>query len=220
MNALTISLVTIMIPGVIMAMIYDTYTQHKAWDSFRYILMSVVFGILTYLSMQAVISIYQFFDGIEDTKNIVWYTLSVWSAASGGQIKISPLEIAAGGVISIPLGLFAVYLNTKRSLHTFLLKKGISNKYGDDNVFIRSVELMYERSGQCYVVLRDEDMIISGQIYLYNENEKTQEIGLLNATVSEASTQKVLFTTNFIYLSKEYGKIMIFENILENSNDQ
>lgn len=48
MNTLTVSLVTIMILGVIMALIYDTYTQHKSWDSFRYVLMSVVFGIVTY----------------------------------------------------------------------------------------------------------------------------------------------------------------------------
>ncbi len=37
MNTLTVSLVAIMIPGVIMALIYDTYTQHKPCDSFRYI---------------------------------------------------------------------------------------------------------------------------------------------------------------------------------------
>lgn len=83
MNALTVSLVAIMIPGVIMALIYDTYTQHKTWDSFRYILMSIVFVITTYLVMQGLISGYQFLHGIKDTRSIEWYLLSVWSVANG-----------------------------------------------------------------------------------------------------------------------------------------
>lgn len=57
-------------PYVIMALIYDNYTQPKPWDSFRHILISVVFGISTYLVMQATISSYQLITNITDTKAI------------------------------------------------------------------------------------------------------------------------------------------------------
>ncbi|HCU0179996.1 TPA: hypothetical protein OUE19_002560 [Enterobacter hormaechei] len=221
MNALTISLVAIMIPGVIMALIYDTYTQHKPWDSFRYILMSVVFGILTYIVMQIGITIYQLIKGFQDTKSIEWQLLSVWSVANGQEkIAIKPLEILIGGIISIPLGLFSVFIATKRTLHEYLLKKGISNKYGDDNVFIRSIELMNRMDGFCHLSLHDDDWLIHGKLYLYNENEKTQEVGLINATVYLASTGITLYKTNLLYISREYGKIVMFNQFIEDVNNE
>lgn len=220
MNALTVSLVAIMIPGVIMALIYDTYTQHKPWDSFRYILMSVVFGIVTYLSMQAGISVYQLVSGLQDTKSIQWHLLSVWSIANGqDKVTLNPVEILIGGLLSIPLGLIAVYLNTKRKIHEFLLNKGVSNKYGDDNVFIRSVEIMHKRCGECYVLLHEDGLLIHGKVFLYNESDKTQELGLLDVTVLHAESSEVLWMTGFIYLSKEYGKMVIFENYIQVLNN-
>lgn len=220
MNTLTVSLVTIMIPGVIIALIYDTYTQHKSWDSFRYVLMSVVFGIVTYLAMQTVLSLIQLLAGIGDTKSINWKLLSVWSIPNEEKISINPMEILLGGICAIPLGLIAVYVSTKRMLHELLLRKGVSNKYGDDNAFIRSVEFMHRNSGKCYVLLHENNMLIQGQLFLYNENEKTQELGLLNATVLNSETGDALWTTNFIYLSKEYGKMVVFENYIEAPNDK
>ncbi len=224
MNALTISLVAIMIPGVIMALIFNTYTQHKPWDSFRYILMSVVFGILTYLVMQAGITIFQAVTGIQDTKSINWKLLSIWSVANGQErITINPLEILVGGGIAVLLGLLSVFLTTKRTFHNYLLKKGISNKYGDDNVFIRSIEEICHSTPcfpDAYILINEDSLVIHGVIKFYNENDKIQEIGFCNATVYNSETSDIIFKTNFLYLSKEHGKIIIFKNYLENNDGE
>lgn len=219
MDALTLSLVTLMIPGVIIAIIYDTYTQHKPWDTFRYILLSVVFGVIAYVVIQCAIFLFQLISGIADTRSINWYLLSVWNIASKGTIEVRPVEVLSGGVLAVPFGLLSVWLNKRRFFHEILLKKGISSKYGDDNVFTRSVEKMHERSGRCYVLIQEDNISVAGNIYLYNENEKTQEIGLLNATVTNTLTGEVLFLTDFIYLSKEYGKMMLIENYIEAQNE-
>ncbi|WP_263057043.1 hypothetical protein [Pantoea agglomerans] len=221
MNALTVSLVAIMIPGVIMALIYNTYTQHKPWDSFRYILMAVVFGIITYLVMQATITLGQFIISLVDKKSINWKLLSVWNIANGKEkIEVNPIEIFLGGLVSIPLGLIAVLISTKRIFHEFLLKKGVSNKYGDDNVFIRTIELMNTVDGLCHLVLHDDDWLIHGKLFLYNENDKTQEVGLRNATVYVASTGQIIYKTNLLYISKEFGKIVMFNNFIEEENNE
>lgn len=221
MNALTVSLVAIMIPGVIMALIYNTYTQHKPWDSFHYILMSIVFGIFTYLVMQLGWTIIQFIMGIFDTKSIQWKLLSVWTIANGQEkISINPLEILLGGIVSIPLGLTFVFISTKRLLHGFLLEKGISNKYGDDNAFIRSIELMNRINGSAYLILHDDDWLIHGQLFLYNENEKTQEVGLSSATIYKASTSDVIYKTNLLYISREYGKIVMCNQFIEEESNE
>lgn len=221
MNALTVSLVAIMIPGVIMALIYNTYTQHKPWDSFRYILMAIVFGIITYLVMQAILTTSQFVYNINDIKAVNWKLLSVWSIADGKEnIAVNPFEIFLGGILSILLGLIAVFISTKRFFHEFLLNKGISNKYGDDNVFIRTIELMNTVDGLCHLVLHDDDWLIHGNLFLYNENDKTQEVGLRNATVYIASTGDIIYKTNLLYISKEYGKIVMFNKFIEEENNE
>lgn len=142
MNALTVSLFCLMIPGVFMALIYDKYTQHQKWDSFRYILMSIVFGIITYLSMQILIFSGQFLWNIRDTKSINWWVLSIWNVANQkDNIAIQPLETFIGGALAVPLGLLAVFLNKKRTIQNRLVKWGISNKYGDDNVFFAPLRI-------------------------------------------------------------------------------
>lgn len=216
MDHLSVSLVAIMIPGIIMTYIYDIFTQHKAWDSFRFILMSVIFGLIIYIIDQCVVFIWQYIDSkITNETYIKWHFLSIWDVASKPDIKVVPREVFFGALTSIPLGVLSVYINKKRIFHELFLKFGVSGKYGDDNVFVRSLEKMSETSKTCYVVLREENLIVAGVIYLYNENEKTQEIGLLDATITDTESGDILFFTSFIYLSKEYGKMMIIENYIE-----
>lgn len=204
-----------------MALIYNTYTQHKPWDSFHYILMAVVFGIITYLSMQFAITLWQFLTSLIEKTPISWKLLSVWTIADGKEnIAVNPFEIFFGGVLSIPLGLLAVFISTKRIFHEFLLKIGISNKYGDDNVFIRTIELMNKADGFCHLILHDDDWLIHGRLFLYNENEKSQEVGLINATVYVASTGQIIYKTNLLYISKEYGKIVMFNNFIKEENNE
>jgi len=216
MDTLTVSLFYIMLPGVLMSLIYDKYTQHKRWDSFKYILMSIVFGILTYLCMQFIISLFQLISNVSDTKSIKWILLSIWSVNESGKvINVKPLETLFASILSVPLGLLAVFLNKKRTIHSFLLRKGISNKYGDDNVFIKSIEEITSQDDlSVYILLLDDNVMIHGNIYFYNESDKTQEIGLGDVTMFSMEDGKVTLMTGFLYISKEFGKMILFKNNL------
>lgn len=219
MNVFTVSLFYLMIPGVLMALIYDKYTQHQKWDSFRYVLMSIVFGITTYLVMQSIIFIYQFITNAADTKSIKWFVLSIWSVTSQKDVVIiSPIETLLGSFLAIFLGLIAVFLNKKRTVHNFLVRHGISNKYGDDNVFFRSVEHI-SKEGDCfaYILLLDDKLMIHGHITYYNESQETQELGLQQVTVYSSDDATVTMQTNFLYVSKEFGKMMIFKDYITRS---
>ncbi|RAP69455.1 hypothetical protein ACZ87_03758 [Candidatus Erwinia dacicola] len=43
---------------------------------------------------------------------------------------------------------------------------------------------------------------------------------MLDATITDTETGNILFLTSFIYLSKEYGKMMIIENYLEDESHE
>jgi len=205
-----------MIPGVLMALIYDAHTQHKQWDNFKYILMSLVFGVITYLTMQLIIFIFQLIAGISDTKNINWMILSIWSITDQKEnITTNPLEILFGSFTAVFLGLFAVWLNSKRTFHNLLIKLHISNKYGDDNVFIRTIEEITKDDCSTYILLIDENITMHGFIKFYNESEKTQEISLEQVTIYSSDKAEILFKTNFLYVSKEFGKMILFKDNVE-----
>ena len=168
----------------------------------------------------AAVSLFQLIAGIGDTKSISWRLLSVWSIPNEEKIAINPLEILLGGLCAIPLGLIAVYLATKRTFHELLLRKGISNKYGDDNAFIRSVEIMHRNTGQCYVLLHENNMLIHGNVYLYNENDKISGTRASKRNCTQFRNGEQFSDDGFIYLSKEYGKMVVFENYIEASKCQ
>ena len=221
MDLFTVSLFYLMVPGVLMALIYDKYTQHQRWDSFRYALMSVVFGVIAYLVLQLIISSWQLLYGIRDTKNINWYWLSIWKVTSQKDgVYINPIETLGGSLFAIPLGLFAVFLNKKRSIQNFLIRRGISNKYGDDNVFFRSVEDMTANNTSAYIFLPDDEKIIHGDIVYFNESKETQELGLDLATVYNSEDGSVIFRTNHIYVSKPFGNIIIFKDMVPNEDSE
>jgi len=199
-----------------MALIYDAHTQHKQWDNFKYILMSLVFGVITYLTMQLIIFIFQLIAGISDTKNINWMILSIWSITDQKEnITTNPLEILFGSFTAVFLGLFAVWLNSKRTFHNLLIKLHISNKYGDDNVFIRTIEEITKDDCSTYILLIDENITMHGFIKFYNESEKTQEISLEQVTIYSSDKAEILFKTNFLYVSKEFGKMILFKDNVE-----
>ena len=52
MNELTIKIVMILFPGIIVTMIIDKFTEHKPWNSYKYSLFIIFYGILSYLVLQ------------------------------------------------------------------------------------------------------------------------------------------------------------------------
>jgi hypothetical protein len=109
-----------MIPGVIMAFIYDVYTQHKSWDSFKYILISIIFGLMIYFIDQCIIFIWQFMESkISNKESVSWYFLSVWDIANKSDIKVVPYEVF-GVASSIPLGLLVVYIMNRHGFNRHL----------------------------------------------------------------------------------------------------
>lgn len=207
MNELTITLVTILFPGVLVAIIYDNYTEHKPWDSFKYILYSILFGVTSYAALQIIIFLLQFLHGIGDTKSIEWKTLSTWGVISNTKTEINPLEIIEAGLISIIIGFFFVWVTNNGRIHQFLVKAGISKKYGDESVYIKTIEL----TSGCYVNVYDfeKNLTYQGMVALYHENDKLQEITLHNVKIYKTEDSELLFESDLLYIPAQFGKILI-----------
>lgn len=209
MNELTIMLVAILFPGVLLTVIYDNYTEHRPWDAFRYMLYSIISGIITYSVLQGFIFLAQFIYNIEEFKQTNWHTLSVWGILQPeNKEKINAIEVVAAGLIAIILGLASVRISQGNLIHNFLIKHKITNKYGDASVFVKTIEMT--QSGYVRVIVLDENLTFSGVAYLYHDNGTNIEITLTDVIAYETSTASELFRTNFLYISKPFGNLMLY----------
>lgn len=211
MNELTILLVMILFPGVLLTIIYDNYTEHGKWDSFKYILYSIVSGILTYCVLQLVIIIIQFLYDIKGFEHTDLYYLTVWDLIKGNKnVIVNPVEILIAGGMSIFLGLFAVKIERGRSIHNFLIKLNITDKYGDDSAFIKTINTIIKE--YVTVIILDEDMTIQGIVYCYNDKDGIMELSFKDAIVFATSTGCELYKADYCYIAKEFGKLMIYKS--------
>ncbi len=47
MNELTIKIVMLLLPGIIITMLIDKFTEHKEWNNYKYSLFVISYGILS-----------------------------------------------------------------------------------------------------------------------------------------------------------------------------
>lgn len=148
----------------------------------------------------------QFIWGIRDTASINWYFLSIWGIISDSNTKLKASEILYAGIISIPLGFTTVWVNNKRWVYSFLVKYGISKKYGDDSVYLKTVEYLSD----CYVnvYLKEEKLTAQGKIYLYHESEQIHELAMIETKVY-SETGDHLFDSDLIYFSGKLDNFII-----------
>lgn len=61
MDVFTALVVILLFPlGVLFVIIIDNFTEHKKWDSWKYILYSIVSGVFSYFILQLIILAAQF----------------------------------------------------------------------------------------------------------------------------------------------------------------
>jgi len=226
MNSISVLVVAVFLPGLVATAIIDLFTHHKPWDYFRYGVLSVVLGVLSYLGVQAFFSLWQLlvflFSLIFPTSTVAHFsTLSFWHIVSVDKIGIHPVEIVCGMAFSIPMSILCVYVHERRILYKALSYFRISSYIGDRSAFLDGLDYLCEESGRyspavIQVFHSADNLLVEGIIKHYNETEKHHEISLLNATVSTPSGE-YLYHTNYLYLCSEIGGMKFVKNIYKST---
>ena len=128
MNELTIKIVMLLLPGIIVTMLIDKFTEHKEWNNYKYSLFVISYGILSYLILQIISLLNQCAKvGYENfSLNNAEY-LQVWNVSTN--INLPYNEVIAASIVSFFLGLFFIYIDHKDYLSRFLLKFNLSINY-------------------------------------------------------------------------------------------
>lgn len=205
MSQLVVTLIVIMLPGIIAAIISDKITFHAKWDSFKFGLYSLVLGVLSYGGLQAS---YLLIDIVRaGGLPVQWTWLGIWQAALKAEAGVNAMEVFFAAVFAFPVALIASFCVNHKIFNKTARLLGVSTKFGDENLFSyfmggKDVDWIYIRD-------KPDDLTYEGQVISYAENPSCHEVVLADVKVYRYSDSEFLYEVPFVYLCKPFGSIVI-----------
>lgn len=210
MNGLAISVVIILLPGLMAAVICDKITVHNPrWDYFKYAIYSYLFGVVSYSLLQIGYWTVDLINKFCFCEQASFVPLETWSIITNSEkAKANLQEIALAVFFTSPIVAFLASTLVNRKLITNLATRlGVSNKYGDENLF----SFFLNSPGIDWVYIREKNKGLTylGRVASFSENDKFQEIVLSDVEVYDYQTSELFYKLEAIYLSNQIGSFVI-----------
>ena len=207
MNDLAITIGLISFPGLIATLLADKLVVHASrWDTFKYFVYTFVFGLLSYVLLQALSSIvsavgYRLI--YLDTDAV----LKTWSALTSANATVNFPEVAWATLLAPVVAIVAIVIVNLKLLNKIATYCKISSKYGDENLFSYYLNL----SGIEWIYVRDisNNLSYRGQIYSFSEADQLHELVLADVTVYSYDDSSELYKVPMVYLCKPAGTFII-----------
>jgi hypothetical protein len=219
LNQLVVTLIFILIPGIVAAIISDKLTHHSRWDSFKFSLYSLTLGVGCYVLLQVITYLFDILSGFS-IESISWTNLQIWNSALNGA-DIAAWEICVATLLSLPVAFFASWLIHFKFFNKIAHKLRVSNKFGEENLY--SYYLNAQEIDWVYVRDIENNLTYQGRVVSHSENDNAQEIVLSEVSVFRYEDSEFLYNVPTIYLSRGVGKLVIEatpnEFLKESSNE-
>lgn len=205
MDQLLITVIVLIFPGIICAIIFDKITSHSKWTSFKFSLYSLVLGIFCYTLLQTV---YFFIDAIKILAcGGSWTWLTIWNAALRPDDALSGKEVVLATLCAPLVAFFSSFLVNHKVFNKIAKRLKISTKFGDENLFSYYLNSPSVR----WTYVRDEEQGITyfGEIASFSEGENHHELVLLDVSVYNTETSKLLYEVPSTYINKPFGSLVI-----------
>lgn len=205
MNQLAVTLVVLLLPGIIAAIIFDKITSHSKWDAFKFALYSLVLGIFCYSLLQAICWGADIVRCI--TAPLTWSFLSIWNSALQTESSLRAIEVCFAVVLSAPVAFFCSYLVNHKVFNKLASRMGVSQKFGDENLFsyfMNGVDVVW-----VYVRDRDAALTYSGQVVSFAENNSCHEIVLGSVRVYAYENSEYLYEVANVYICRPLGSLVV-----------
>lgn len=200
-----ITIIVILFPGIIAAIIFDKITTHSRWDAFKFSLYSLVLGIFCYSLLQAGYFTKDIF--VYTSTEIEWTWLSIWNHAIKSDSELSAKEIILAAIFSIPTALIASAIINHKIINKIATKLRVSQKFGDENLF--SYYLNSKDVSWVYVRDEKEGITYQGLVVSFSESETYQELVLSDVSVFNSQDSVLMYEIPSIYICKKIGEFLI-----------
>jgi hypothetical protein len=214
-STLTLKLIILLFPGLIAALIYRRLTiKHKERSDFMFTLIGITEGVTAYLIVQILSFIWISIHNCFSEKVLGYDAIHAFKDLSNTSVIPYP-EIIIAGFIAIGLGLLTAKISHDNLLNKVAMKMGITNKYGDENLF--SNFLNDDETQWIYVKDVTNKLTYLGAIHLFSETSDFKELVLNDVTVFTYPESEELYEVKQAYLCLPKDKIIIEQAILNST---
>ena len=193
----TIRLIIILIPWIISTLIVESITIHKKWTPFRFIISSILLGIISFVILQLLYWLIQLFQVCKD--DFVFKNLHIWDAIIKKDNDVHLIEILFCLPLSLIIEYIISYIIQSKRIFKIAQALKVSNKFGDDSLYYHYLN----RNNVDWVYIRDikNGLTYLGQVDSWAEDENNKELSLRKVTVYNYSDSKELYKIDEVYLN-------------------
>lgn len=207
MNELVVTLVLILLPGIVAAVIADKITVHSKWGSFKFSLYAMLLGVGCYVALQAAFWIWCFLAEAICGSCSEYGHLKIWRAPLDDGVSIRGREVVLATMLALPVALLASWVINFKLLNRLAQRLRITTKYGDENLY--SHYLNSEEIDWIYVRDPESGLTYQGRVMSLSENESVNEVVLVDVTVYRYKDSQKLYDVPSLYISKPLGSFTI-----------
>lgn len=216
-SALTLKLIILLIPGALGTLIMNRLTIRKELSPFKFMLNAIIIGVFSYLLLQLFSNTVHFISNIFSCQTGGYKQLQIWSSISDKTI-IPYEEVLYSSICSIIIAILGSLIDQYKIINKLAQKLGISNKYGDENLF--SYFLNAKETQIVYIRNIKNNLTYHGYVNSYSETNDLSEIVLSNVSVYRYDDSSLLYEVDQIYLSFAKNEIIIeHAKIIENGKE-
>lgn len=206
MNQLVITVIVILFPGILAAVVCDKITIHSNWTSFKFGLYALLLGVAAYCVLQSLVFLWDVKHMYKGTFES-WTQLKIWSSAIKTGAKLEPWEVIASSFLSIPTALFASWIVNYKVITKIAQTLRFTTKFGDENLY--SYYLNTDELDWIYIRDIENKLTYQGKIHSHAENDHMQEIVLTEVSVYSYENSEHLYDIPTIYMSRPLGTLII-----------
>ena len=200
----SIQLLLIFFPGVLCAYIVDTFTSHRPWQQFQFVIYAFLLGVMSYCWYAALVHLLPW----AQAGDIIAIKL-----LSTKVPEISPgqfVEVAYVTAIAVLLGITLAWVSRYKYHFRLLRYMGITHKFGEVDVW----EHFFNSPGMEWVTVIDlaNNLMYQGWAVRFSDNFVTAEILLEDVEVYDEKSGKFLYNADVQYLSLARDNISVQRN--------
>lgn len=201
MSELTLKLIILLVPGAIATIIYGKLTIHREWNNFKYILLSTLFGLTSYLLLQSLISGLNLFSCIDINDLSIWEDITTSKDIPWSEL---PFAIVVAVVLSFIMGC----IENKKIIFKFAQFINVSDKYGDECLLYRYASREV-KGDWIYVHDINNKLSYRGQLFAYSDEKNCYEIELHIVSIFNYYDSSPINEVKSVFLTFPKDKLII-----------
>ena len=203
LSIFTFQIILVFLPGIIATETIQFLTDRRKDDhyKFRYIISSILFGIISYIFVECNNYIRYILTSLNLCEFISYKSIDFFNMSNSSSLIVNLNEIFLAIFFALIISIIFSVLINKKVLIKLARKLNITHKFDEDDVW----SYVFNSEERYWIIIRDikNDLLYQGWLSAFSTTHNENEILLSNVQVyRNSNTEEVLYNMEKVYCTK------------------